>query len=420
VRARTIALEAGRIQSDQTEQGGISDVFAIFQRVAQQIAPGGQPVGTSASPSPVNPPVAAFENYIKGLLAETPSTAVNYLNAALKAEPLFDRARLALWDVYAEQDEHAKALAAVASVSGAREVARAHFLTGLSQLSLERYDAAFSTFKALADSRPTAAVWNNLGVVQLRRGGTPQTGLATYYFTKAQEADPTEPDYYFNVGYAYWSERNMTAAVYWLREAVRRNPADGDAHYVLGAALAAGGSPTEAARERELARRLSSSYAEWDRRPTAEQVPKRLERVRSGVELARSSQIEESLTRGGQRDQRELAKFYLDRGRRLYQQERDREAIAELNRAVFLSPYEAEAHLLVGRIHLRAGRASDAIDALKISLWSAETAEAHAVLAAAYAGERETALARAEAERALAIDPAATEARRVLDNLPSR
>jgi len=29
----------------------------------------------------------------------------------------------------------------------------------------------------------------------------------------------------------------------------------------------------------------------------------------------------------GQRDQRELAQFYLDRGRRLFQQERDREAL---------------------------------------------------------------------------------------------
>ncbi len=27
----------------------------------------------------------------------------------------------------------------------------------------------------------------------------------------------------------------------------------------------------------------------------------------------------------------------------------------ELRRAVFLSPYEAEAHLLIGRIHLRGG-----------------------------------------------------------------
>ena len=41
---------------------------------------------------------------------------------------------------------------------------------------------------------------------------------------------------------AHWVARDPQAATYWLREAVRRNPADGDAHFVLGASLAAGGN----------------------------------------------------------------------------------------------------------------------------------------------------------------------------------
>ena len=47
--------------------------------------------------------------------------------------------------------------------------------------------------------------------------------------------------------------------------------------------------------------------------------------------------------------------------------------MAELRRAVYLSPYEAQAHLLIGRIHLRGGRPADAVDALKISIWSEDT-----------------------------------------------
>ena len=42
---------------------------------------------------------------------------------------------------------------------------------------------------------------------------------------------------------------------------VRRDPADGDAHFVLSAALQQTGAATEATRERELARRLSSRFA---------------------------------------------------------------------------------------------------------------------------------------------------------------
>ena len=259
---------------------------------------------------------------------------------------------------------------------------------------------------------------NDIGVVQLRRGASaPQAGQPAYYFNKAAELDPDDPDYFFNLGYAYWVARDTQATIYWLREAVRRNPADGDAHFVLGAALSAAGNIPEAAREKELARRLSSTYEQWEKRPPAETVPRGLERVKSDVELPHARQMATTLATAGQRDQRELARFYLDRGRRLFDQEDDREAVLELNRALYLSPYEAEAHLLLGRIHLRNGRIHEAIDALKISLWSAESPQAHVLLGEAYLQTKNPAAARAEAERALALDPASTEARRLLDKI---
>ena len=80
-----------------------------------------------------------------------------------------------------------------------------------------------------------------------------------------------------------------------------------------------------------------------------------------------------------------------------------------------MSPYLAEAHLLVGRIHLRNGRTSQAVDALKISLWSAETAEAHVVLGEAYLQTKDDQGAKAEAERALVLAPGSAEARRLLE-----
>src|SRR4029079_12030262 len=130
--------------------------------------------------------------------------------------------------------------------------------TGLAQISLKRYDEEYTTFNALADARTTAPVLNHLGVVHVRRGGSAQFGVPTCYFNKAAQADATESDYFFNLGYAYWMEHDTQAAIYWLRETVRRDPADGDAHYVLGTALATAGNAAEANREKELARRLSS------------------------------------------------------------------------------------------------------------------------------------------------------------------
>lgn len=418
VHVRSIALETGRVQTDVTDRGPLPELFAMFERIARRIAP---PANSIEDVERKRPRVAAFEDYIKGLLAETPATAISYLDAALKREPGFDRARLAQWDIYTEQGDHQRALAAVQPVSAESAWARrARFLAGLSEVQLKRFDEAFATFKALADVQPTATVLNNLGVVQLQRAATLQTGRATYYFNAAAQSDPDDPDYFFNLGYAYWFERDTQAATYWLREAVRRNPADGDAHYVLGAALTAAGSIAEAGREKELARRLSSTYEQWEKRPESDAVPKGLERLKSDVELPHARRVEATLATTEQREQRELAQFYLDRGRRLFGQENDREAITELNRTLYLSPYQPEAHLLLGRIHLRTGRVREAIDALKISVWSAETAEAHVALGEAYLQAKDAQAARTEAERALALDPASAGARRLLESIEGR
>ena len=417
VRARGITLEAGRVQSSVVERGAMPDLFAIFERVARQLAPGS--TRTSEEVERQHPPIAAFEDYVKGLLADTPATAVGYLTAALNRYPAFDRARLALWTVYEDQGDHTRALEAVRSVRADSPVTRrARFLEAISQLNLKRYDEAFASFKALLDAKPTATIFNNLGVVQLRRGTvTAATGQPEYYFNKAAELDPDDPDYFFNLGYAYWMSRDTQATIYWLRETVRRSPADGDAHFVLGAALAAAGNSAEAAREKELAKRLSSTYEQWDKRAAAEAVPKGLERMKTAVELPHTRRIETTLTDAERRDQREVAQFHLERGRRLFQQENDRDAIAELNRAVYLSPYEAEAHLLLGRIHLRNGRIHEAVDALKISLWSQETADAHVALGEAYLQTKKADAARTEAERALAIDPASVDAQRLMEKI---
>jgi Flp pilus assembly protein TadD len=285
-------------------------------------------------------------------------------------------------------------------------------------MDLRRLDEAFASLGALATEQASASVHNNLGVVQLRRGATPGAGRAVYYFTKATEADPGDPDLYFNLGYAYWSERDAPAAIYWLREAVRRNPLDADAHFVLAAALVATGANVEAARERELAGRLAARYEEWERRgQSADQLPVGLERVRTDLEPPRGVAFDSAITAAAQRDARELTSFYLERGRRLVEQERDAEAASELRKALYLSPYEAEAHLLLGNISLRSGRHDEAVTALRMSLWSREDARARLALAQALVAVGQLAAARVEAQRALALDPASEEARALLAKL---
>jgi Tfp pilus assembly protein PilF len=425
VEAHSIRIDVGRLQPDVAERAPLKDLFAMFGRLAGRLAP---ETRVSTRPAP-QPPLEAFENYVKGLIAESASAQATFLETAIRLSAGYDRAELALWAVRTDQGDHTAALAAARAVPDGSPLARrARFLAGVSLLDLRRYDDAFVVFKALADegpvsgagrSGPVAAALNNLGIVQMRRGSTPQTGTPAFYLTKAAEANPGDADYLFNLGYAYLMDRNNQGAIYWLREALRRDPADPDAHYVLAAALQGSGATVEADREKALARQLSSRYEELERRAAADRlpVPKGLERVRTDPDTRGGLRPELAIVNSAQRDQRELATFHLERGRRLFEREADSEAMTELRRVVYLSPYDAGAHLLIGRIHLRAGRPQEAVDALKISIWSLDTVAARIALASAYLKLQNPTAARGELDHALALDPSSSEAKRMLNEI---
>ena len=414
VRGQTLRLDTGQKTAEATEEGLLSDLFPVFERLARRLAPAQS--GPRGAPPADMGSLAAFEAYIKGLVAEGPAARERFLQNALAIAPDYDAARIALWQTYTERGAHLQALMMTERVAATSPLSRrARFLTALSRLSLREYDEAFQGLKGLLDEAPSAALHNDLGVVQLRRGSTPQSGRPTYHFNKAVEAAPDDPDYHFNLGYAYWLDRDPQAAIYWLKETVRRNPGDGEAHYLLGAALQAAGSPAEASREKELARQLSSTFGEWDRRPAADQVPRGLERLRVDLDAPRLSLMERTAAPVEQKDQRDLAAFHLDRARRLMAQAQDREALAELRRSVYISPYQADAHLLAGRIHARAGRLAEAARDFRISLWCQDSVAAHIALGQVLLEQKDLLGAQTEANRALALDVHNPDARALLE-----
>ena len=416
-RARVVRIDTGRLLPEVEASGPLTEMFAVFATLAEKIHGG----STSALRAPADKPEAevnerlapspqVFELYVKGLVAETPSTALGFLEQALKAAPRFDRVRLAMWELLSEASEHQRALDAVSAIaSGSRLYREGRFRAALSHLHLKRFDDALQILRALQSEQPAAPVANAIGVAELRRASTVQPGRATYYFSQASELDPSDGNLFFNLGYAYWLDKDANGAIYWLREAVRRDPADGDAHFILSVALQLIGATAEAARERELAHRLSSKYKGWEAKPGADPVPRGLERLSEELMPARA-RVESVIADAGQRDQEKLAAHHLDAGRRAFEREADREAIQQLRRAVYLSPYLAEAHLLLGRLYLRGGRAADAVEELKIALWSEPSVPAHLALAEAFLQVEDRAAARAEVDRALALDPDSSEA----------
>ncbi len=418
ITARVIDLASGRQWPDVTAEAPASELFDLVARVAALLSPhlamSSPPMPLSPRPSPhpsPHPSIDAFEDYVKGLVATAPDVQIRFLDAALAHSPGEPRTLVALWHARTAMGDHARALDAATRVpADARESRLARFLAAQSLMALKRYDEAFKALDALHKDVPAASVSNALGVLQLQRGGTPPGGTPVYYFNRAVDEAYGDAEIAFNLGYAYALAGDATSAVYWLREAVRRQPADGVAHLVLSALLVAQAKRVEAQREFDLAKMLGQ--AQGAQTAPTERIPRGLERIEPDLypPLMRQSAP-------ARQEQEQTAAYYIERGRRFADEFRDREAIDELRRAIYASPYLDQPHLLLGRVLQRTGRLTDAIREFTLALWCQETAEAHASLASAQlaAGKRDA--ARVSAERALVIDPANALAKDVLRQL---
>lgn len=403
IMSRQLAVDAAQLVELAPVSAPAATVFEAFTRLVDRLDV--RPAVATPSTVAMAPTVPAFEFYVRGLVAATPGAQETLLAQALAAAPGYGAARRALWIAQTTRGAHDQALTTAGGVTGAGApggtAVEWRLRASSSLVQLRRYDDAFRQLTALAPTSRDAAVPALLGVVQLRRGATPQTGRATYFFNQAFERDPADANTCFNLGYAYWLDKDALAAAYWLREAVRRDPTDGDAHFVLAAALAASGAAPEAERERELARRLSER---WEQASAGEAIPRGLERL---PEYSRPAplRLESTLTAGVQRDQRELAAFHLDTARRAFDGGRDQETIRETQRALYLTPYDVEALRLLGRAQARSGLLQDAVDAFKIAIWSAESADVQVELGEVLLRMRDAAGALTAAERALVLVP---------------
>lgn len=412
VHARVIDLASGRQWPDVTADGPSAEFFQLMSRVARGLVANLAKDGTVV-PLPTRPSVEAFEDYVKGLVATSPDVQVRFLEAALVHAPGDPRTLIALWHARTGQGDHARALEAamkVPSSSSSREYRVARFLAAQSLIALKRFDDAFKTLDELHKEAPEPAVSNALGVLQIRRGGASPGGTPAYFFNRAVDESHADPEIAFNLGYAYALTGDAASAVYWLREVVRRAPADGVAHLLLSAMLVSQSKLVEAQRELDLAKLLGASEAESV--TLSNKVPRGLERLQPEL----TSSMPRQMIPAGQ-EQEQTAAYYLERGRRLMEEVRDREAIDEFRRAIYVSPYLDQPHLLLGRVLQRTGRLAEAVSEFTLAIWCKESADAQAALASAQLAIGKRDAARVSAQRALALDPANALAKDVLRQL---
>ena len=416
VHARVVRLASAEETVVPADSAAMADLQPMFERIGGRVA---TVLGRGSAPPanrPAKMPLDACENYAKALVAVAPAVQQRLLEAASKQAPRDGRILTALAAVYATEGQPDTALAAPDAVPpDAPRSRKARVLGAMALIDLARLDGAFRELTALDTEKPNAVLENALGVVQLRRVGSVGTPPSTAFFKRAVDLEPANTDYLFNLGYAYALAKDAAPALSWLREAVRHDATIGDAHLVMSAVLLGSGRTAEASRELDLAK-LLGTRPDIATFTVSDRIPPKLERLPTTLDVAPLTRLEAAIDAPERRDHEETATFYLDAGRKLATEERDREAMAALEHAVYLSPYDDEPHLPgQAGFYARGGRPADARSTnFKVAIWCRETPAARLGLANAYLETGDRTSAKREAERALALDPESVEAKALL------
>ena len=273
----------------------------------------------------------AFENYVRGVVATSSEEKINRFREAVRISPNYNRALLALGKTCFAERQYEQAISALARVPQSDPTSReANFYLGLAAYYRGDFERAESAFQFVASRLPLTEVYNNLGVVTARRG----KHNAAEYFQKAVDADPSDPDYHFNLALADYRAGDTPAASRQLRETLSLRPTDAEAKALLDAITA------------EASARLHGNSAPNGRIPS--------ERIRRNYDESSFRQLSLKISalaeqRLAQADPRIHAQFHTDRGRELLAQGFAAEAERDLREAVTLDASNPEAHAGLAR-----------------------------------------------------------------------
>ena len=247
------------------ETGAVEDLATLEAHLAwralQTVAPAQAPAESQFRSLRAPVPLDALENYIRGLLAESPAQKETYFTQAARLDPDFNPPAFELGKIHFERKDYREAAQWLEHVGPAENHYReAGFWLGIARYQAGDFQAAQKAFQMIAASVPISTVWNNLGAAQSRQN-LPQ---ALDSFRKALEQDPSDPDYHFNVGYALLKNGDFAAAADRFRAVLDRDPGDQMATLLLGRCLKKQGLRAATASDARLLalERLKDTYEE--------------------------------------------------------------------------------------------------------------------------------------------------------------
>ncbi|MEZ5399482.1 MAG: tetratricopeptide repeat protein [Bryobacteraceae bacterium] len=183
-----------------------------------------------------NPParITALESYSRGLMAATPEQKHWFFAQSVRHDPGFEHPAYHLGRIQFEKENYREAEKWLRKVSSSHPAyLNACFLLGLSQYELSDFEGARTSFDRVAAAAPTPEVWNNLAEAEGRLDLPSAIGT----LEKALAADPSDPDFHFNLGYLLWQRGHYDGCAERFRAVLDRSPADEDATLMLGHCL---------------------------------------------------------------------------------------------------------------------------------------------------------------------------------------
>ncbi|HVH87362.1 MAG TPA: tetratricopeptide repeat protein [Terriglobales bacterium] len=336
----------------------------------------------------------ALENYVRGVIASDKAEKVRRFKEAVRLNPNYSVAMLQLGKVYFDDRDYMSAMTWFSRVPlSDKNANEANFFLGLSAFYAGNLDRAAEAFRFVAARLPLTEVYNNLGVVEARRKKT----SSLEYLERAVEADPTDPDYHFNLALSLARIKDSGGAVRQLKEALALRPTDSEAKAYLETLSSSSTSPA-----RPPIERIKRNYDEASFRQLA-----------FAIENAQESQMAHS-------DPKKHAAMHVDQGKQQLRQGFYEQARDHFRKALALDPENVDAHVGLAAAQIALNDFSGARNELDTMLRSQPTSEAYVTLGQLDLKENKLDAANEAVAQALRLEPGNSAALELKQQLASK